>query len=198
MRKKFMSYGDIENLSLSEAKRVFTEYRDIFQKRIIRLSRSGSGLAKPYLKGGPMFVSTIKERLAGITDPGEQLRSMRMGVRELVTLLDTDNTMSVPLSIRAIRSAAKAHDEKIVAGLKRAGLEHISKSTVKKFGSFMDMMREQYGTKMPNSDMLAEFFDRLKYKNKRRSNEFLMQAWKEYEANGYSFTESNMDLFRSK
>lgn len=190
-----ISFSDIDKLTFTQARKIYSEYRSIFNKRIGRLQKAGyAKRAEPYAEGGHLAFPLVAERLAGESD-AEQLRSLRMGIRELTNLLRED-TSSVSYSVSGIREAAKRYDERIIDSLHRSGLEHISKSTVKKFGSFMDMMRQEYGKKLPNSDLLAQFFDQLKYKNKKRSNEWLMKAWREYESNGYDIDESNQDLFR--
>lgn len=197
-RSNFISYGEIESLGESELRKVYREYQSIFRKRIDRLAKAGyERLVKPYQKGGFNYIPPISARKTQGMTEAENTRALRMGVRELVTLLTGGESASVGLSLSAIKGTQKQIDNKIRESLAAGGLQHISTGMVKKFGRFMDAMRQEYGKKLPNSDLMAMFFDSLKYKAKRMSVDKLVDLWQEYERGGYAASGDNVDLFRT-
>lgn len=198
IRSEFMSYSDIEALGESQLRKTYRDYQRIFSKRVERLAAAGYGnLVRPYRKGGFNYIPSISKRKTTGMTKEEKIRDLRMGVKELVTLLTGGDSASVGLSISAIKKTKRENDARIRDAFKASGFKHVSRSMVKKFGRFMDAMRAEYGKKLPNSDMMVAFFDSLKYETKRMSLDKIVDLWHKYEANGYAPSEDNIDLFRT-
>lgn len=198
------TFSEIGMMSMPELRKEYTTLRDIFQKRVRRMYDAGIPEAKDYMRGGEMYVPKLSERSTlrpFLRDPGVdqraalvyevQLLNQKVGVREQG--LPAAGTFSITGKKREMLNV----DNKILKTLHESGYEHISKSTLKKFGRFMDAMREQYGRKLPNSAEMAEFFETLKYNTKRRSTSFVVDLWKDFEKNGYEPDYGNRDLFRA-
>lgn len=196
------SFRDLESMSFSELKKEFTALRDIFQKRVKRMAGAGIKKAEPYING-PAAIPT----LSGLKEK-PYIRNADPSVFQAAVLRETENLVNLlgpgigvtetgSFSISGLRKA-RTHEESFVAkSLQKAGYGHISKSTIRNFGRFMDAMREEYGKKNPQSEEQAEFFESLKYNAKRKATKSLMDAWKEFAKNGYKPNESNADLFRT-
>lgn len=177
-----------------ELRKEYTRLRDIFQKRVKRASSAGYKQAQPYLKGNFAYVPTLKERkdlpyLKGAS-PEVLLRDLQFRVKELTRLVGEK-----VVSISGYRKKISERDKAVLTALRNAGYEHITKSTLGKFGNFMDAMRDKYGKKLPNSEEMVEFFDNLKYNTKRKSTEDLVKLWEDFEKNGYEPDNGNQDLF---
>ena len=177
-----------------ELRKEYTKYRDIFQKRVKRSSAAGYKQAKPYLKGEYAYQPTLKEmqNLPYIKKYGKdvQYRDLQMRVKELKRLV-TEGVASIFRQ----RAIVRERDQAVLGALSKAGYSHITRSTLVSFGRFMDRMRDQYGKKLPNSEEMVEFFDSLKYNTKRKSTEFLVQLWEDYQKNGYEPDNGSQDLF---
>lgn len=196
------SFSEIEKLSVKELRREYTTLRDIFQKRIKRLEQAGSERAKPYLSGAWAYIPTLAERakIPGLRNLTEDQKrgDLIFAVKELTNLVgrsERNLPASGVLSITGLRRQRSERETGVLNALHEAGYERISKSTLRNFGRFMDAMREQYGKKLPNSEEMAEFFDSLKYNTKRRSTQFIVDLWREYERNGYQSDYGSQDLF---
>ena len=177
-----------------ELRKEYTRLRDIFQKRVKRAVKAGYKEANPYLKGNFAYVPTLKERkdlpyLKGAS-PEVLLRDLQFRVNELTRLVKENVA-----SIRARRIELSERDTAVLKALTNAGYKHITRSTLIKFGKFMDVMRIQYGKKLPNSETMVEFFDKLKYNTKRKSTLALVELWEDYKKNGYEPDDGNQDLF---
>lgn len=210
MARKFLprlSYSEIEKASTKELRAYYSNLRDIFRKQIIRFAKKYPEQARKYQPGGYLYFGTLEERkqlkyLRG--QPPEVLRrDLERAIKELSGLIiqrdksgaiNTDTGYSVP-SIEFKKAKQKKRDAFVIKSLHNAGYKHISKSTLKNFGRFMDQMREQYGKKLPNSDLMVEFFDSLRYDVKRISTSFLVDLWKDFEKNDYKPDVTNESLF---
>ena len=210
MARKFLqrlSYSEIEKASTKELRAYYSDLRDIFKKQITRLAQKFPSEAKNYQPGGPLYFGTLAERkqlkyLQG-QSPEVLRRDLERATKELSELIiqrdklgkiKTDTGYNVP-SIAFRKAQAKERNEAMIKALHSAGYEHISRSTLKNFGRFMDQMRIQYGKKLPNSELMAEFFDSLKYNTKKRATSELVQLWEEFQKNGYEPNDGNEDLF---
>ena len=175
-------------------RREYTRLRDIFQKRVKRGAEQGLKTSQLYLKGQYGYIPTLKEReqLPYLRGQGAEVmkRDLQFRLQELKRLVG-EGIGSISRSIKMTRE----RDEAVLTALSNAGYEHITKSTLKNFGRFMDAMREQYGKKIPNSEEMAEFFDSLKYNTKRKSTAFLVKLWEEYQNNGMEPDYGSQDLF---
>ena len=204
---KRLSFSEIEKASTRELRSYYSNLRDIFQKQIKRLSVHSPDYAEKYQRGGPLYFGTIAERKKLPYLKGQSAdvlrRDLERATKELSQLtiqrsktgsILTNTGYNVP-SIAFRRAKAKERDTAVVAALHDAGYEHISRSTLKNFGKFMDAMRSQYGKKLPNSELMAEFFDNLKYNTKRKATADLIALWEDYQNNGYEPDNGNEDLF---
>lgn len=187
-------------MGLKELYKEYSRLRRNLTKVIGRDFAKGNKRAAEYMPGGQihsMFMKSIAEIKALPGRKGwskAQLeRDMQLRIEDLQRIKDTGD-----IGIRAARQRQAAANEAILETLHESGYEHISKSTLKSFGRFMDAMREQYGKKLPNSIEMAEFFNDLKYRTKKKSTSFIVELWNDYVAGGYDETDSgNRYLFRS-
>lgn len=210
MARKFLqrlSYSQIEKASTKELRSYYSDLRDIFKKQITRLAQKSPEQARKYQPGGPLYFGTLAERKQLKYLQGQSLEVLRRDLEratkelsELIIQRDksgkiiTDTGYNVPaLSFR--KAKVRERDNAIVEALHNFGYLHISRSTLKNFGRFMDQMRIQYGKKLPNSELMAEFFDSLKYNTKKRATAELFQLWEDYQKNGYEPDNGNEDLF---
>ena len=210
MARKFLqrlSYSQIEKASTKELRSYYSDLRDIFKKQITRLSQKSPEQARKYQPGGPLYFGTLAERkqLPYLRGQSSEVlrRDLERATKELSELIIqrdisgkiiTDTGYNVP-SIAFRKAQARERNEAMITALHSAGYEHISKSTLKNFGRFMDQMRLQYGRKLPNSTLMVEFFDSLKYNTKRKSVSFIAELWEDYKNNGYEPDNGNEDLF---
>lgn len=195
------SFNEVSKMSYGELRKEFTTLRDIFQKRIKRLAAAGDKRASAFLNG-PAAIPTLKELAAKPymknASPGMMHEAVLRETEQLINLVGpTSGTVARgATSIIGLRKQRKERDNALVKKLRESGYEHISKSTIKKFGQFMEEMRNRYGSKNPVSEEQAEFFDSLKYNTKRKSTQTLVDLWEDYVNNDYAPDESNIDLFR--
>ena len=204
------TFSEIEKLSEKELRKYYTTVRDVFQKQIKRYAQSSPEKAKIYQQGGYRYFRTLTELK---TNPPKYLigqspevlrRDLVRMAQELTELtprrdvktgyFETSAGLFIP-SIQYQRQRKREQQEALVEALQNAGYEHISKSTLKNFGNFMDAMREQYGKKLPNSIIIAEFFDSLKYNTKRKATSDLLSLWEDFKRNGYKPDSGNVSLF---
>ena len=199
-----LSFEELGQLSFGALRKAYTTMRDIFQKRIKRLSAAGNSRAEPYLPGGYNFFPTLKEfsKIRGLQGADEETmrRALLVEAQDLTNLLGVRTARGVisdeALALSVLTRKRKTVNNRVLESLHAAGYEHISASTLQAFGRFMDQMRSMYGRKLPNSEEMAEFFDNLKYNTKRRSTQFIVDLWREFEKNGYKSDDGNQDLFR--
>lgn len=210
MARKFLqrlSYSQIEKASTKELRSYYSDLRDIFKKQITRLSQKSPEQARKYQPGGPLYFGTLAERkqLPYLRGQSSEVlrRDLERATKELSELIIqrdisgkiiTDTGYNVP-SIAFRKAQARERNKAMITALHSAGYEHINKSTLKNFGRFMDQMRLQYGRKLPNSTLMVEFFDSLKYNTKRKSVSFIAELWEDYKNNGYEPDNGNEDLF---
>lgn len=207
MARKFSTrktFSEISMMSMPELRKEYTVLRDIFQKRVRRMYNAGIQEAKDYMRGGEMYVPKLSERpllRPFLQLPGVDQRAALVYEVQLLNKLVGSRERGLPaagtFSITGKKREAVNVNDKILKTLHESGYEHITKSTLKKFGRFMDAMRQQYGRKLPNSAEMAEFFETLKYNTKRKSTSFLVDLWKDFEKNGYEPDYGNRDLFRA-
>ena len=199
-----MSYNELGKLSYPELRKEYTKLRDIFSKRVKRLAATGSQKVTPYQEGGysffPKLVDFAESR--GVVGKGVEIQKAALlrDVEDLTNLLGQRagdyKITEYSFGLEGMRKKRKGQNAKILESLHDAGYEHISKTTLSSFGRFMDEMRRMYGKKNPNSEEQAEFFDSLKYNIKRRSTQYIVDMWREFERNGYELNNGNIDLFR--
>lgn len=217
MARKYLqrlSYTEIEKASTKKLQSYYSDLRDIYKKQTERYKKSYPDMAwqfeppeKGKVVGGPLYYYTIAERkqLPYLKGQSAEVlrRDLERATKELSQLIIqrtetgqiiTDTGYNIP-SIAFQKAKISERDRKTLKSLHDAGYEHISKSTLKNFGRFMDAMRTQYGKKLPNSDKIAEFFDSLKYNTKRKATYDLVSLWEEFKNNGYQPDNGNMDLF---
>lgn len=202
------TFSEIEKMPERELRSYYTSVRDIFRKQIQRLKKTNPKRAEIYTE--EKFYPKLSTRR---TNPPEYLKGASVEVfhRDLIRLAQTltnliprrDTSGKIVVSELGYSIPSRAYElareksinKKIVESLKKSGYEHISQSQLKKFGQFMDAMRDKYGKKLPNSETMAEFFDSLKYNTKRKSTEDLVKLWEDFEENGYEPDNGNQDLF---
>lgn len=191
------TFSNIDKMTFAELRSTYSNLRTIFNKRVGRAIEAGISSAKPYGPGGSREFPLIKDLFTSKAERGlsesDKMRGFAYNIKELINLLQ--GGVAQPISIKQVREEAKSRDEQMVKTLKSVGYEHIPKTTLKNFGRFMDAMRKQYGRKLPNSAEMVEFFDSLKYNTKRRSTEYIVNLWREFERNGYQSDNGNEDLF---
>lgn len=193
----------IAELGSKELRSYYTRLRDIFQKQIGRLEIKYPEQARPFRKGGVAYFGKLSEMQAQYTNPEEFARALVRQAQELEKLtitrtskgrIETDTLYKVP-SLEYRRAKERVKQDAMIEALHNAGYEHISRSTVKQFGRFMDEMRKQYGKRLPDSIIMAEFFDSLKYNTKRKGTNVIVELWEEYKNNGYKPSNRIQDLF---
>lgn len=198
-----IGYYGIEKLTDKELRKYYSSLRDIFQKQVKRLEKVNPKKAKPYIPGGISYFGTIAEQKEKASTAEELRKQLIKSAQALEGLtisrtktgkIITDTAYSVP-SLAFKKAKISDTNKAILKALKSHGWEHISASSLKNFGRFMDSMRKQYGKKLPDSIIIAEFFDSLKYDTKHKSTDFLMKLWEEFKNNGYNPTDETVDLF---
>lgn len=199
------TFKELEAMSYSQLRKEYTTMRDIFQKRIKRMSNIGIEAAQPYLEGGYAFIPTIRDLASrrGIQNLGPEglHRAILMEAKELVNLLGQRSEGRITtgtFSLEGMRQKQKTNTEKILESLQSNGKKHITKSTLKKFGKFMDAMRGQYGKKNPGSEREALWFESLKYDTKRMGLKKIKEMWERYEANNYQPPKQDIDLYAKR
>lgn len=203
------SFSEIEKMSDRELQHYYVTVRDVFKKQVTRFAKTNPQRTEIYMPGGMRYYPSLGERkinppkyLVGQSAEVYKRDLVRMA-QELTELtprkgssgyFETSGGLYIP-SIQYQRQKRKEAQSAMVEALHNAGYEHISASTVKNFGKFMDQMREQYGKKLPNSTIVAEFFDNLKYNTKKKATTDLINLWRDYERNGYKPTDESYSLF---
>lgn len=192
------TFSDIDKMSYAEVRATYSNLRSIFNKRVKRAVKYGISAAGEYSEGGAFFFPKLKQRFISKGERGlsqdDQKLALQYNIKELVNLLK-GGYAAEPISITQVKQRERELMSKMIGKLHYAGYEHIQKSTLKNFGHFMDAMRKQYGLRLPQSETMAEFFESLKYDTKRRSTQFIVDLWREFEANGYQPDDGNQDLF---
>lgn len=143
--------------SEAELGAAYTALRDAFQKQVGRL---GSGTetmqayARPFLAGGSQELQTLRELKSEIKDlpPDAAKRSLMYSVQNLQTLVESPR-----LSIKGWQDIEK----RTLQTLKERGYGNISKSNLAQFGSFMEAMRDLWGSKFFPSAEAAEAYNSL-------------------------------------
>lgn len=202
--KRDYTFSEIESWGLKQTTTYYSNLRDILHKQIERFGTKYPEQAKIYKSGGYLYQPKVKEIHAQYGVYGAEAVRREMQFR-IVDMLNWTSPVEVEgyrrpslksyAKDRRIKEKALESALKSIQTLRGRGYEHIKKSTIKKFGQFMDQMRVQYGKKLKNSEEMVEFFDSLKYNTKRKSTQFIVNLWKEFEKNGYEADESNYDLF---
>lgn len=192
------TFSKIDTMSYAEARATYSNLRTIFNKRVKRAVKYGVEAAEEYSEGGAFFFPKLKDRFISRGERGlsqdDQKLALQYNIKELVNLLK-GGYAAEPISITQVKQREREQMEQMIGKLHYAGYEHIQKSTLKNFGRFMDKMRQQYGWRLPQSEEMAEFFESLKYNTKRRSTQFIVDLWREFEKNGYQPDYGNQDLF---
>ena len=143
--------------SEAELGAAYTALRDAFQKQVGRL---GSGTetmqayARPFLAGGSQELQTLRGLKSDIKDlpPDVARRSLMYSVQNLQTLMESPR-----LSIKGWHDIEK----RTLQTLKERGYGNISKSNLAQFGSFMEAMRDLWGSKFFPSAEAAEAYNSL-------------------------------------
>ena len=143
--------------SEAELGAAYTALRDAFQKQVGRL---GSGTetmqayARPFLAGGSQELQTLRGLKSEIKDlpPDAARRSLMYSVQNLQTLMESPR-----LSIKGWQDIEK----RTLQTLKERGYGNISKSNLAQFGSFMEAMRDLWGSKFFPSAEAAEAYNSL-------------------------------------
>lgn len=198
-----IGYYGIEKLTDKELRKYYSSLRDIFQKQTKRLESVSPKEAKAFRPGGISYFGTIAEQKEKVSTAEELRRMLIKSAQALEGLtitrtktgrIVTDTSYSVP-SLAFKKAKISARDQAVLDSLHNSGFEHISKSTLKAFGNFMDEMRKQYGKRLPDSIIVAEFFDSLKYNSKTKGTSFLMDMWEDFKNNGYNPPKEQVNLF---
>lgn len=143
--------------SEAELGAAYTALRDAFQKQVGRL---GSGTetmqayARPFLAGGSQELQTLRGLKSDIKDlpPDAARRSLMYSVQNLQTLMESPR-----LSIKGWQDIEK----RTLQTLKKRGYGSISKNNLAQFGSFMEAMRDLWGSKFFPSAEAAEAYNSL-------------------------------------
>lgn len=202
--KRDYSFSEIQSWGLKQTTTYYSNLRDIFQKQIGRFATKYPEQAQIYQSGGYAFQPKVKDIQSQYGVYGAEVVRRELQFR-IMDMLNWTSPVEVEgykrpalksyAKDRRIKEKALESALKSIQTLRGRGYEHIQKSTIKKFGRFMDKMREMYGKKLPNSEEMVEFFDSLKYNTKRKSTQFVVDLWKEFEENGYEPDYGNQDLF---
>lgn len=206
MARKYLEkigYYGIEKLSDKELRKYYSSLRDIFQKQTKRLEKVNPKQAKPYRPGGISYFGTIAEQKKQVSNKEELRRQLIKSAQALEGLtitrtttgkIVTDTTYNVPsLAYKKAKKAKK--DQAIVASLLNAGFTHITKDVLENFGAFMDEMREQYGKKLPDSIIMAEFYDNLTKDAKKKDANQLREIYNIWKENKYKPNKQIVKLF---
>lgn len=199
------SFEQLNQMSLSEVSKTYTGLRDIFRKRMIRLAPTGNAEAKAFVQGTMKVGQTIGQIKSDRYMSGASGEMIRQAIirqaQDVINLLGVSSGdyghTSESLSVLGIRKKRKEQNKALSNALAERGWKHISPGMMKRFGEFMDAMRQEYGYKLRQSILVVEFFDSLKYSTKRMKTDFLIDLWKEFEANDYKPTHENAYLFRT-
>ena len=148
---------DPRKASEAELGAAYTALRDAFQKQVSRL---GSGTetmqayARPFLAGGSQELQTLRGLKSDIKDlpPDAARRSLMYSVQNLQTLMESPR-----LSIKGWQDIEK----RTLQTLKERGYGSISKGNLAQFGSFMEDMRDLWGSKFFPSAEAAEAYNSL-------------------------------------
>ena len=143
--------------SEAELGAAYTALRDAFQKQVSRL---GSGTetmqayARPFLAGGSQELQTLRGLKSDIKNlpPDAARRSLMYSVQNLQTLMESPR-----LSIKGWQDIEK----RTLQTLKEHRYANINKSNLAQFGSFMDAMRDLWGSKVFPSAEAAEAYNSL-------------------------------------
>ena len=143
--------------SEAELGAAYTALRDAFQKQVSRL---GSGTetmqvyARPFLAGGSQELRTLRGLKSDIKNlpPDAARRSLMYSVQNLQTLMESPR-----LSIKGWQDIEK----RTLQTLKEHRYVNINKSNLAQFGSFMEAMRDLWGSKVFPSAEAAEAYNSL-------------------------------------
>lgn len=141
---------DLSTLSYGELRKAYTAYRDTMKKRIERLkvgTPAQQRHVKPFLRGGNKEILTLTQLdWMGQTS----YRNLLFNVKELQIL-----EQRALMSIEGWRRVEK----QIIASLHEAKYENINQKNLRLYGTFMEIMREEYKNKVFPSEQLAEAFN---------------------------------------
>ena len=199
------SFEQLNQMSLSEVSKTYTGLRDIFRMRMIRLAPTGNAEARAFVQGTMSAGKTISEIKSRKYLQGADNEAIRQALlreaQDVINLLGAPSggygATSSSLSVLGIRAKRREQNQALSDALSERGWEHISPGMMKRFGDFMDAMRQEYGYKLRQSILVVEFFDSLKYNSKRMKTDSLIDLWKEFEANDYKPNHENAYLFRT-
>ena len=143
--------------SEAELGAAYTALRDAFQKQVGRLgagTETMQAYARPFLAGGSQELQTLRGLKSDIKDlpPDAARRSLMYSVQNLQTLMESPR-----LSIKGWQDIEK----RTLQTLKERGYGSISKSNLAQFGSFMEAMRDLWGSKFFPSAEAAEAYNSL-------------------------------------
>ena len=197
------SFKQLESMSTADLRKAYTQMRDIWQKRLGRMQAKNVSEVQDYLPGGYKEVLKLSQLEArpGIAKGGpDVLRgAILMEAKNLVNLLGDRQDQQIQvgiLSLQGLAAQRKVNTQAILETLHSKGKEHISRSQLRKFGRFMDAMREQFGKKNPGSEAEARWFDSLKYSAKRIRLSELKEMYERYVDNNYQVPKADAEYYR--
>lgn len=143
--------------SEAELGAAYTALRDAFQKQVGRLgagTETMQAYARPFLAGGSQELRTLRGLKSDIKDlpPDAARRSLMYSVQNLQTLMESPR-----LSIKGWQDI----ERRTLQTLKEHKYGNISKSNFAQFGSFMEAMRDLWGSKVFPSAEAAEAYNSL-------------------------------------
>ena len=184
---------EIARMDYGQVKKEYTRLRDIFRKRVERASKKGLKEAEKYRLGGALEFGYISQETFGQT-ADQARRTLIRAITELNRLIfGGQGQMAFGLGSKGRK---KRSDSTEIADVFQRHGHNIAKSVVKNLTGLLELLRQEYGKKLPGSMEVVEWFEGLKYKYKRASPAKLKQLWEDFVSNGYQEPENgNYDLF---
>lgn len=144
--KTYIGYNptNVEGFSTKEKRAAFSKLRAIANKRLEKMERYGYKQNQYYKDLTNIFKSSRVPKLDAIND------------RQL------DKALSeVSYFLRGLSTIQKIHayENKQIAALRAHGIKGVNRKNLKKFGDFMEALRQRYGSRMIDSDRAVRVFE---------------------------------------
>lgn len=144
--KTYIGYNptNVEGFSTKEKRAAFSKLRAIANKRLEKMERYDYKQNQYYKDLTNIFKSSRVPKLDAISD--KQL----------------DKALSeVSYFLRGITTIQKIHayENKQIAALRAHGIKGVNRNNLKKFGDFMEALRQRYGSRMVDSDRAVRVFE---------------------------------------
>lgn len=144
--KTYIGYNptNVEGFSTKEKRAAFSKLRAIANKRLEKLERYGYKENESYKDITKMFKSNRVPTLDKIGD-----KKLDKALSEVSYFLRGLSTIQ----------RIHAYEDKQIATLRAHGVKMVNRKNLKRFGDFMEALRQQYGDRMKDSDRAVEIFE---------------------------------------